>query len=63
MSYFNQIVTFSLIGLATRSTVQGTNLLQNGSFEDPAGNYEYVPGGMTKPASWQTVLSGVEIFT
>jgi hypothetical protein len=41
----------------------GPNLLNNPSFESPAGNYEYVPGGSSHITGWQTQLNGVEVFT
>lgn len=39
------------------------NLLVNGSFEDPAGGYVYLPGGSTYLTGWKTQLNGVEIVT
>lgn len=39
------------------------NLLVNGSFESPAGGYQYVPGGSTYLSGWLTQLNGVEIVT
>ncbi len=63
MKSLPQITCFSLVGLAFGSPVFATNLLQNGSFEEPPGDYEYVPGGNFIPSGWQTILNGVEIFT
>ena len=39
------------------------NLVSNGSFETPPGNYEYIPGGSTYIDDWTTVMNGVEIIT
>lgn len=63
MKTLNQMVIVVALGFTSASPSFGANLIQNGSFEDPAGNWEYVPGGQSKPSNWQTILNGIEIFT
>src|SRR5262245_30844774 len=48
--------------LEDRALPSTTNLVVNGSFEDPPATYRYVPGGMTTVTGWETVLTGVEQF-
>ncbi|HAB15400.1 MAG TPA: DUF642 domain-containing protein [Verrucomicrobiota bacterium] len=59
----NPITVLGIAGFSLSSVAVGENLIQNGSFESPTGNYELVPGGVSYPPGWQTRLNGVEIFT
>lgn len=58
-----RITLLGVTGLTVGSVCASPNLIQNGSFEFPVGNYELVPGGVSYPTGWQTQLNGIEIFT
>ncbi|HAB15399.1 MAG TPA: hypothetical protein DCE44_03005 [Verrucomicrobiales bacterium] len=56
-------VLLSAASLSIGNILASPNLIVNGSFEVPAGNYQLVPGDVSYPPGWQTVLNGVELFT
>jgi hypothetical protein len=52
----------TITALTSPAFASGPNLLENPSFELPAGGYVDLPGGSTIPG-WITILDGAEIFT